>query len=154
MTDTQTLTPVPGQVYRLLDHFIGKWDTTGNMKTGEGEPDLWIEGTDTYEWLPGGFFVMHKVDVRIGDDCKLATEIIGFDASTGNYMMHSYDNSGEASVMHASEHHGIWTFASETMRFTGAFSEDHNSISGIWEYALNGQWEFLMDIKLNRQSRN
>jgi hypothetical protein len=26
-----------------------------------------IIGTDIYEWLPGGFFLVHHVDVMIGD---------------------------------------------------------------------------------------
>lgn len=150
MTNTETLTPVPGPAYRLLDNFVGKWNTTGNMKACEGAPDLHIEGTDTYEWLPGGFFLIHKVDVRVGNDCKQATEIIGFDPTTSNYTMHAYDNKGEITHMYAAEHHGIWTFASDTMRFTGAFSTDGNTISGIWEYSQRGQWEFLMDIKLTR----
>ena len=152
MTDkTKTLIPTPGPAYQLLTPFIGTWRTTGNMKVEDSESDLRITGTDTYEWLPGGFFILHKVDVLIGEDRKESIEVIGYDAASNNYPMHSYDNHGETSVLHASEHHGIWTFLGDNIRFTGAFSEDGNTISGIWEQATSDTWELLMDIKLERQ---
>jgi hypothetical protein len=150
MNETELLKPSPGPAYRLLDAFIGTWHTTGNMKTSENEPDIVIDGSDSYEWMPGGYFVIHKVDVMMGQDRKECVEIIGYDAATNSYPMHSYDHKGETSVMHASEHHGIWTFLSETMRFTGSFSKDGNTVSGIWENSVNDIWEFLMDIKLTR----
>jgi len=150
MTDNQTLTPTPGPAYRHLDVFVGTWHTTGNMKTGVETNDILITGTDTYEWLPGGFFLLHKVNVLMGTERKESLEIIGFDASTNTYPMHFFDNQGESGMMHASEHHGIWTFASDNLRFTGAFSEDSNTISGIWEQNVDDNWELLMDIKLVR----
>jgi len=147
----KTLTPAPGPAYRLLDAFVGTWHTTGNMKTGDEDNDVVIAGTDTYEWLPGGFFLLHKVDVLMGTEHKESLEVIGFDASTNSYPMHAFDNQGEYGMMYASEHHGIWTFASENLRFTGAFSEDRNTISGIWEQNVDDKWELLMDIKLVRE---
>ena len=151
LDNTKTLTPIPGPAYRLLDAFIGTWLTTGNLKVDEGDSDLRITGTDTYEWLPGGFFILHKVNVVIGEDRKESIEVIGFDAASNSYPMHSYDNHGEMSTLYASEHHGIWTFMGDNIRFTGAFSEDCNTISGIWEQYTSGSWEFLMDIKLERE---
>jgi hypothetical protein len=150
LADTTTLDAVPRPDYWLLNSFAGKWHTTGSMKAGEGHPDLQIVGTDTYEWLPGGFFMVHKVDVRIGDERKQSTEIIGFDAHTNNFRMQSFDDKGESALMYASEHQGVWTFASETLRFTGSFSEDGMIVSGIWEQAEKKGWVFLMDIKLTR----
>ncbi|TDE13651.1 hypothetical protein E0F88_17245 [Dyadobacter psychrotolerans] len=121
------------------------------MKTGGENEDIKIVGTDTYEWFPGGFFVLHKANVLMGTDRKESMEVIGCDAATNSYPMHFFDNQGESGIMHTSEHHGIWTFASDTLRFTGAFSKDANTISGIWEQNLNDSWELLMDIKLVRQ---
>ena len=151
--NTETLIQTPGPAYRLLDAFIGTWHTTGNMKTGRNNDDIIVVGTDTYEWLPGGFFVLHKVDVLMGTERKESVEVIGFDASTNSYPMHSFDNQGEYGIMHATEHHGIWTFASESLRFTGAFGEDGNTISGIWEQNVDDNWELLMDIKLVSEGR-
>ena len=148
--NTATATPVPRPDYRLLDAFIGKWNTTGNMKVCEGKPDIAIDGTDIYEWLPGGFFILHTVNVLMGTEKKVSIEVIGFDAATNSYFMHSYDNQGESGVMQASEHQGTWKFTSDSLRFTGTFSEDRNTISGIWESSGDDGWELLMDVKLTR----
>jgi hypothetical protein len=31
-----------------------------------GDPPVPISGTDSYQWLPGGFFLVHQVDRVIG----------------------------------------------------------------------------------------
>jgi hypothetical protein len=44
-----------------------------------------------------------------------------------------------------------WTFAGESMRFTGAFGDDGKSISGKWEYfGDDSSWHHWMDVRLNR----
>jgi hypothetical protein len=40
------------------------------------------EALDTYEWLPGGFFLLHRVDGLMGDEPVQAVEIIGYEASS------------------------------------------------------------------------
>jgi len=42
-----------------------------------GEVPVPITGTDIYEWLPGGFFLLHHVDVVIGEQAVRAIELIG-----------------------------------------------------------------------------
>jgi len=42
-----------------------------------GEVPVPITGTDIYEWLPGGFFLLHRVDVVIGEQAVRAIELIG-----------------------------------------------------------------------------
>jgi hypothetical protein len=45
----------------------------------------------------------------------------------------------------------IWTFTGESIRFTGAFSDDGNSISGKWEYfGDDSNWHHWMDVKLTK----
>ena len=60
-----------------------------------------VEGTDVYEWLPGGFFLVHHVDVVVGDQPVQAIEIIG----------RAYDNLGNVTAMRARvDDDGVWTF--------------------------------------------
>jgi hypothetical protein len=47
-----------------LHAIAGRWDTSGYVI---GEPRIPVVGTDTYEVLPGGFFLSHRVDVTVGD---------------------------------------------------------------------------------------
>jgi len=136
--------------YRLLDPFIGKWNTVGSIKTDQGKPDIEIQGTDTYEWVAGGAFVLHTVNVMIGSDRKESIEVIGFDTRSNRYPMHSYGNSGEMAEMYAEFSNGRIHFLSENLRFTGSFSDDQKILSGIWEQRKEGDWKPFMDIKLSK----
>lgn len=58
----------------------------GVVLEGPSGPATRITGTDAYEWLPGGFFLLHHVDVHVGDEKVDAFEVIGgYDAATGTY---------------------------------------------------------------------
>ena len=47
-----------------LGAVVGRWHTTGHVIA---DPPIPVVGTDVYEWLPGGQFLVHHVDVVIGD---------------------------------------------------------------------------------------
>ena len=113
-----------------LRKFVGRWNTEGKIPATESTPQIKISGTDTYEWLPGEFFLLHKVDVSVGD----------------------YDNKGSSGYMTATCKNGVWTFLGDTLKFTGGFGKEDNEVSGIWEQTTDGEnWTHLMDIKLTKQ---
>lgn len=135
--------------YDLLKPFVGKWHTSGIMKSGKDT--LKISGTDTYEWLPGNYFLLHKVAVQIGEEINESLEIIGYDALTETYPMQYFDHKGNTGTMLASYLDGHWTFLGDTLRFTGKFSKSNNVLSGIWEQKNEeGEWVHFMDISLER----
>jgi hypothetical protein len=53
--DTLTHPAQPGIQQQILDPFVGIWNTTGVIKGNGATPNTPINGTDVYEWLPGGF---------------------------------------------------------------------------------------------------
>src|SRR5688500_2488330 len=65
--------------YQQLNKFVGKWKTRGRIPENGSTPEVFVEGTDTYEWLPGDYFLKHSVDVMMGEDRNQTLEIIGFD---------------------------------------------------------------------------
>ena len=71
----------------LLDKFAGNWQTTGTLRINENE-QVSFKGTDRYEWLPGGFFMLHTVDVMMNGVRKENIEIIGYDPLSDTYPMH------------------------------------------------------------------
>ena len=48
------------QALARLDAFAGEWETTGVMATGET-----FRATDTYEWVAGGHFLLHRFDAEM-----------------------------------------------------------------------------------------
>ena len=138
--------------HKQLSKFVGHWNTEGKISATDTTPEVKILGTDTYEWLPGKFFLLHKVDVFVGDDKNETLEIIGFDKLLEKYTMRHYDNKGNSGLMTATCDEGVWTFIGETLKFTGGFKKGGNEFSGIWEQSDGKNWSHFMDIKLNRTS--
>ncbi len=114
----------PDAEHKRLDDFVGRWHTEGETEADDTGPAVKIVGTDSYEWLPGGFFRVHRVDVLMGEKRVEALEIIGYDAASGTYPVHAFDSAGNAGTMRARVRDGVWTFAGESERATVTRSAD------------------------------
>ena len=119
-TAARAATPRPE--LKRLDALLGTWKSQGRTVPSPADPGVTIAGTDTYEWLGGGFFMVHRVDVRIGDEPVEAIEIIGdYDPSKGTYAMRSFDSQGNVATMQASvSDDGVWTFTDGRIRASDA----------------------------------
>lgn len=129
---------------------IGNWATTGDVKSGEEQ--LKLNGSDSYQFILDGAFILHKADVMIGDNKSETFEVIGYDSSTSAYTMRFFDNTGKSGVMKATILNDVWTFEGEGMRFTGGFKKDGHEFSGTWEQLSDdNKWTHLMNIQLRRE---
>lgn len=128
---------------------IGTWHTTGRLVTGE---PVELQGTDRYEWFPGGTFLLHHIDVQMGGDAVKAIEIISYDETTGKYPMHHYDSNGRLQVSEGRFNGNGWTFTAFTERGSFTFSENGSVLSGTWE-KLSAQkvWEPWLYVQLTKQ---
>jgi hypothetical protein len=152
MTESTSQGAGPGAEHRRLDVFVGTWRTEGIIRAGEHGPESTFTATDRYEWMPGGFFLLHHVSAHMGDGELTALEVIGYDAATGTYPMRSFDSQGNTGTHQATLRDGTWTFAGPTERFTGRFSDDGGTITGLWEQSTDGaEWVPWMDVTLTRQ---
>src|SRR5947209_2767608 len=97
---SQQQAPQPGPEHKRLEVFIGKWINDGYTVAAPDSPSVKILTSDVYEWMPGGFFVLHTAYGRIGTMDVGGTEILGYDQATGNYFTRFYDNRGN---VHESE---------------------------------------------------
>lgn len=153
VTEDVAATPAgPGVEHALLQPFVGRWRTRGQVRATADAPAVEIEGTDSYEWLPGGFFLLHRVDVRIGGQPAQALEVIGWDADAGSFFMHSYDDHGNTGIMRMSVREDVWTFLGDAERFTGGFSDGGDTLSGHWERRDGSEWLPWMDVHLTKSA--
>jgi hypothetical protein len=134
-----------------LEAFVGRWRTEGRVRAGPWGPEVPIAGTDGYEWLPGGFFLLHRADVSIGAERVEVFEVIGRDAAGEGWFMHAYDSRGSAGTMRATLSGETWTFQGDGERFTGGFGEDGRVLSGTWELRQGAEWVPWMDVRLTRE---
>ncbi|RPD42089.1 DUF1579 family protein [Chitinophaga barathri] len=132
-----------------LKVFEGIWQTKG---TGRQEPVITVEGTDTYKWFPGGHFMEHWVDVKMGKEHMQALEMISYDPEKKQFFLQYWNNTGSMSAMHGTVEGNSWTFFSETERGTFTFSADGRQITGTWEQSEDGgkTWKPWMDMVLTK----
>jgi hypothetical protein len=140
----------PGPEHQRLNVFVGRWNTEGQTRAGPLGPAARITAIDTYEWFPGGFFLVHHVDARIGDEEIKVLEVIGYDASSKTYPMRSFDSQGNFGTHEARVRDGIWTFAGESERATVLVSDDGNTMTANWERSDGARWLPWMDVTLTK----
>jgi hypothetical protein len=148
-----------------LHAIAGRWDTSGHVI---GETNIPVVGTDIYEVLAGGYFVVHRVEVVVGDQPVRAIEVIGEpDPTGGGYLARSFDSHGNAELMHVSiDDNGVFHFAGGSeiapaarprntvggqVRSTLTVAEDRGSMTALWERSEDGtNWQPWMDISFRR----
>jgi hypothetical protein len=159
MSDSAARLPDP-----RLASIAGQWRTSGHVI---GDPQVPVVGSDIYEVLPGGHFLVHHVDVTVGTKSVRAIEIIGEPDGEDGYLARSYDSDGNAEVMHLRiDDDGVFHFAGggeiapaaqrhETptarVRSTLTVASDRASMTARWERSEDGViWQPWMDVAFAR----
>src|SRR5688500_14093599 len=73
----------PGPEHRRLEVFLGTWETEGVISLdATSDTRSVITSSSTYEWLPGGFFLVHRFHARISGSGRIeGLQIIEHDAA-------------------------------------------------------------------------
>ena len=154
-----------GRHHKRLWSIAGRWATDGHVIV---DPPVPVIGFDTYEVLAGGYFLVHHVDVQVGDQPVRAIEIIGEpDPSGDGFLARSFDNTGSWEVMRVTvDDEGVFRFFGgpevapaahpadgETagVRSTLTLAAGGGSMTALWERSPDGQtWEPWMHISFTK----
>lgn len=157
--------PKPDKSHERLWAIAGRWKTSGHVIA---EPPIPVVGTDVYEILDGGRFLVHHVDVTVGDDPVRAIEIIGEpEPATGGYLARSFDSDGNTELMRLTiDDDGVFHFAGgpevapaaqrgddavARVRSTLTVAPDGSSMTALWERSEEGDsWKPWMDMAFTR----
>jgi hypothetical protein len=124
--------PTPSPQTQRLGALVGRWRSEGHIV---GDPPVPITGTDIYEWLPGGFFLVHHVDVVIGDQ---QVQAIGVWTFTGGGDVAAVARPDSAD-------------AGGAVRSTLTISPDRDGMTAKWERSDDGaSWQPWMDMTFTR----
>jgi Protein of unknown function (DUF1579) len=143
----------PSAEHQLLNIFVGKWHLEG-LSYGLGQskenpydsPVRW-SAEETYDWLPGGFFLVNNFNAQIGDAPMNGMEIIGYDAASQTYPSQMFDNYGRIQLGQRIVSDGIWTYTGTEYRTTYTFRNDGNSMATHWEWLSGDDWFVLADLE-------
>jgi Protein of unknown function (DUF1579) len=158
--------PKPSHETQRLGAFFGRWRSEGHVIA---DPPVPITGSDIYEWLAGGFFLVHHVDVVVGDQKVQALEIIGeYDPASDSFACRAYDNEGSVTLMRAKvDDDGVWRFTGGgdvaqaalpdsaarpgAVRSTLTVGADGDTMTALWERTDDqAVWRPWMDMTFTR----
>jgi len=143
MTDDTTGTyqqpPAPSTDLQALGRLVGTWTVSGGT-----------QGTATYEWMEGGFFLLQHVELeQYGQEIK-GMEVIGHERPFGaepsaDIRSRFYDNLGNTlDYVYELEGDTITIWGGEKgspAYYKGRFSEDGDTITGAWVYPGGGGYD-------------
>jgi len=136
-----------------LNVFIGRWLTEGETVAEDSAPAAPIIASDVYEWAPGGHFVMHPTYGRIGSMAVGGLEVIGFDASTGQFQTYFFDSEGNTVRRTLSNRDGVWTSQRPHVRCRAEFSGDGRTLTAHHERSDDGEhWKSSITVTLRKMT--
>ncbi|HUG82966.1 MAG TPA: hypothetical protein VMM13_00290 [Euzebya sp.] len=131
--------PVPAADLAGLNRLVGRWRISGGA-----------EGTVTYEWMEGGFFLVQHVDLVQYGQRITGIEIIGherdfgvepgedirstFYDSAGDTLRYVYELDGETLTIWGGE-------KGSPAYYRGEFSAAGATLAGAWVYPGGGGYE-------------
>ncbi|HUH07060.1 MAG TPA: hypothetical protein VML96_04545 [Egibacteraceae bacterium] len=131
--------PAPEADLAGLNRLVGRWRISGGA-----------EGTVTYEWMEGGFFLLQHVDLVQFGQRVTGVEIIGherdfgsepgedirstFYDSLGDTLRYIYEIDGETLTIWGGE-------KGSPAHYRGEFSPDGSTFAGSWVYPGGGGYD-------------
>jgi hypothetical protein len=125
-------TPGPDPALRKLERFVGTWEMKG--RTLDSKVDN-VTARTTFEWLPGGHFLLQRFSADfIGMDIQ-SFEVIGYDPATGTFPSTVYANMAPMPLPYR------WTIDGDGLTikaeaigatFRGRWNADGTVFSGGW----------------------
>ena len=141
MSDQQEM-PNPAPDMQALDRLLGTWKVSGGA-----------EGTVTYEWMEGRFFLLQHIDLEQYGQKTTGLEVIGHlqpfgEEPSPDIKSRYYDNMGNT-LDYVYELQGdtltIWGGEKGSpVHYQGMFSADGDTMSGGWTYPDGGGYQSTM----------
>lgn len=124
--------PPPHPALRKFDRFIGTWDMTGRLV---GSNEETIKGRTTFEFLPGGYFVLQTGTIDFGQFKVANHELIRYDPETDTFPSTVYPSMFGQPLPY------LWKLEGDNLTietdylgatFHGSWNENGTVFSGGW----------------------
>lgn len=130
---------------------IGKWNTEGTILTSQNDSESKIIGTDTYEFILNGNYILHKAAVLMENVRSETFEIIALGNSNEKVKMQYFNSNGENGIMFGFLKGNNFKIESENLRFKGTVSNDNTLITGVWQQLSEDKvWYDFLEMKLSK----
>jgi hypothetical protein len=149
MQQTDRSTPVRDARHEALAVLIGNWINEGATIATADVPSVPIRTSDVYEWVPGGFFVVHTAFGKIGDTSVGGVSIIGVDGDA--YDDTFYDSFGNAHRSRLEIDGDVHRWIGDRTRCTVTMTDGGTTQVAHHESSVDGvAWTASMDVVLRK----
>jgi hypothetical protein len=120
----------PDVALKRLEVLIGTWEMKGHtLDTEENN----INGWNTFEWLPGGFFLKSTGEINFNGEKIQSLELIGYDPSSQTFPSSVYSNlDGNVLPYQWNVQGKTVTHSDASSKYMGTLSEDGRTLTGGW----------------------
>ena len=141
----------PDHALKRLGIFIGKWMNEGYTIETPKTPRLKILTSDIYEWMPGGFFILHTAYGRVGNVDVGGTEILGYNLIMKKYFSRFFDSQGNILESELTVEGSNWVWKGKETGCTAIFSEN-GKVQTAHHARLDehGEWVPSMEVVLTK----
>jgi hypothetical protein len=141
----------PGPEYQPLEILIGRWMTVGETVAAADAPANKICASDVYEWVPGGFFILHTAYGTIGSLGVGGIEMIGYDSNKKQFHTHFFDSQGNVTTEELTIDGNTIRWKGAQVRCTGTVQDNGRKLVCRHErLEADGSWVASMDVTLTR----
>ena len=130
---------------------IGIWKTEGTIFNDKGISEL--IGTDTYEFILENNYILHRADVKMGNEKSETYEIFELSDATEKAKMQYFNSKGENGMMTSSIKEDNYRIKGDKIKFEGIFINKNTQLIGKWYLQTStNEWIKFIDIKLTKQN--
>jgi hypothetical protein len=133
-----------------LNALVGEWRIEA---THPAFPSTVVHGQADFEWLEGERFLLQRSRT---DHPEFPDSLIVFGAESEELSMHYFDSRGVHRVYGVGFGDGVWRMWRHapgfSQRFTGVFSDDGDTIEGLWQLSRDDtMWDDDLAIAFRRK---
>ncbi|HVH04472.1 MAG TPA: DUF1579 family protein [Myxococcota bacterium] len=149
-------------MHPALDRLVGTWRLEGRQLEGPFGPAVPVAARETYEWLAGDKFLVHRFEGTVGGAPAACIELISHDDARGVYPRVSYYNDGAVREWESREKDGTWIVTQAgraepgepRTRCTLELGDGGRTMTENWEYSNDGlTWRTFWDVRAMKETR-
>lgn len=129
---------------------IGIWKTSGKILSDNKTLSLY--GTDSYEIILDGNYILHKAAVMMGNEKSETFEIIGLEKSVDKAEMKYFNSKGESGIMTSQITVDDFQINGDGIKFVGKFIKESTELVGKWFLqSADKSWNEFIELRLEKQ---
>jgi hypothetical protein len=144
----QTQVPKPSPEVKKLDYFVGTWTLTADLKPGPMGPGGKMIGTEHYDWMDGGYFIVGQSEYTIpGMGAVKGPSFLGYDPNDNLFTYDAFNTMGQAD-------HAKGTFAGDTWTYTSEEKMGPQTLHARYTMKILSPTSYTMKYEMSQDGTN